>query len=421
MSKTISAREAAALLGVSPATLYSYVSRGLLVSSSDGGARARRYAQDDVLRLAARRGDGKRAGHAVAAALSWGVPMLETRIAHVDSGRLYYRGHDACALAEHATLEQAARLLWQPWLADTARRRDRVAATADSGPGAAPAAANGVAPGAASGATDGVTLQAAAAGLPPLPRAMALLPLAAARLVTDHPMDLLRLTASLLLGQEPAPCGGDGSGDDDSNDDAPPLHRQAAAAWGVDARGAQVLRAAMVVLADHELNNSAFTVRCVASSGAALPLVLCAGLAALSGPEHGGHYRVAKTLLQREAAEAGTAQAAPMTPGFGHPLYPDGDVRAAYLMEKLHAADAAACAPYTALAARAAAIPGAQPNSDFALAALELVLGLPDGAALALLAMARTAGWIAHALEQRGDGRMIRPRARYVGDFNAVS
>jgi citrate synthase len=140
-------------------------------------------------------------------------------------------------------------------------------------------------------------------------------------------------------------------------------------------------------------------------------------MAALSGSEHGGHYLVAKAVLQCAAAAPDTQPIRQMTPGFGHPLYPDGDVRAAFLLGKLQALAPARYAPYGALARRAAGIPGAQPNSDFALAALELMLDLPHGAALALLAMARTAGWIAHALEQRDDGRMIRPRARYVGEF----
>lgn len=396
MSKTITAREAAAILGVSPATLYSYVSRGLLSSSGDSGARAKRYAYGDVQRLAARRGDGKRSGHAVVAAMSWGVPVLETRIAQIEGGRLYYRGIDACTLARHATLEQAALLLWQPWLDDVPGHGAMAAgaATVRLEGAAAPALADVPA-----------ALAAATAGLPPLPRAMALLPLQAAREPDAGPMTLLRLMAGLLLGAAASDT---------------PLHRQAASAWRLDAGAADLLRAAMVLLADHELNNSAFTVRCAASSGAAMPLVLCAGLAALSGTEHGGHYVAAKARLRQEADQPGMAGIGAMTPGFGHPLYPDGDIRAAYLMRQLREYDAAASAPYAALAERASAMPGAQPNSDFALAALELVLGLPDGAALALLAIARTAGWIAHALEQRGDGRMIRPRARYVGEFRPI-
>lgn len=393
MQKTLSAREAAAILGISLATLYSYVSRGLLASSGDSGTRSKRYAQAEVVRLAARRGDGKRAGHAVSAAMSWGVPVLETRLSHVDGGRLYYRGQDACALAESATLEQAAALLWQPWLASTTE-----GAANGQGPGPRSALKMALPPPALS------ALLAAAAPLAPIPRAMALLPVLAER--SMPPLALLRLAARLLLGTSDA-------GDAESET---PLHLLAARAWRVDA-AAEVLRAAMVVLADHELNNSTFTVRCAASSGADLPAVLCAGLAALSGTEHGGHYLIAKDILLREAAAPGTVEIEAITPGFGHPLYPNGDMRAKYLLGKLQAYDNVGYEPYAALAARAATVPGAHANSDFALAAMELVLGLPDGAALALLAMARTAGWIAHALEQRDDSRMMRPRARYVGDF----
>jgi citrate synthase len=63
---------------------------------------------------------------------------------------------------------------------------------------------------------------------------------------------------------------------------------------------------------------------------------------------------------------------------------------------------------------------GAEPTVDFALAAIERVLGLPAGAAFTLFAVGRVVGWIAHAMEQTRDGRLIRPRARYIGDYDAA-
>lgn len=401
MKKELSSKEAAAILGVSAATLYAYVSRGLLTSIADGTARSKRYSREDVLRLAARKADGKRAGHAVAAAMSWGVPVLESRISLIADGKLYYRGHDSAVLAASATLEQTAAILWGA-----------------TGAQAAPPPLPMLPPAAA----------ALARGMPPLERAMAFLPVLAAqpdcRLngsgaagdapgpkapqepqgpCASQPAQLMRMLAGLLLGADITDA---------------PLHEQLARAWKVEAAGMELLRAALVLMADHELNTSAFTVRCVASTGAALPAVLCAGLAALSGREHGGHYLMAKEVIlaQLDGTAAGALQ--PMRPGFGHPLYPQGDPRARTLLEMMQPLPQAA--GVLAVAARAAGTAGAEPNSDFALAALELALGLPQHSGIVIFALARSAGWLAHAAEQVADGGMIRPRARYVGDFGAA-
>lgn len=384
MKKELSSKEAAAILGVSVPTLYAYVSRGLLQSIADGKARSKRYAHEDVLRLAARKADGKRAGHTVAAAMSWGVPVLESRISHIADGKLIYRGHDSSALASHATLEQVAAVLWGVTAAEPYGGADA--------PEAVP------------------KLPIAAAGLaltmPPLERAMAFLPLLARMHAGQQPPaspeQLMRMLASLLLNVEITEA---------------PLHQQVARAWGVEGEAAELLRVALVLMADHELNTSAFTVRCVASTGAALPAVLCAGLAALSGREHGGHYLIAKEVIEQDLACPGQLRLQAMQPGFGHPLYPNGDPRATLLLEMMKTLPQAA--GVLALASRAAATKGAEPNSDFALAALELVLRLPPHAGVVLFALARSAGWLAHAVEQVADGSMIRPRARYIGDFTA--
>jgi citrate synthase len=107
--------------------------------------------------------------------------------------------------------------------------------------------------------------------------------------------------------------------------------------------------------------------------------------------------------------EGRLARAAP-TPGFGHPLYPEGDPRAAALIE--------ACPPSEDLAALLNAVEsgtGERANIDFALVAMAEALGLPRDAPFLLFAVARAAGWIAHAVEEGSGGRLIRPRARYVG------
>src|SRR6185312_11161882 len=109
----ISSAEAARRLGVSAATLYAYVSRGLLRSEATTGRRERRYRADDVSRLKRRRDVGRKAESIAANALDFGTPVLESSLTLIENGRLYYRGHDATRLARSTSLEQVAHLLWE--------------------------------------------------------------------------------------------------------------------------------------------------------------------------------------------------------------------------------------------------------------------------------------------------------------------
>ncbi|QYG07754.1 citrate synthase [Janthinobacterium sp. PAMC25594] len=385
MNNDLSAAEAARLLNVSLPTLYSYVSRGLLASVSNGQSRRKRYPREDVLRLAARKSDAKRGGQTAVAAMHWGLPVLETRISHILDGRLLYRGCDATALAESATLEAAASLLWDDKASDYFQQD-------------APALPPGL---------------ASAADATPLARAM----LAMAVLTTvdmAHSLPsgpaLMRILAAALLQTTPS---------------ALPLHLQLAQAWQADAEQTELLRAALVLLADHELNASTFAVRCVASTGASLPAALGAGLAALSGDKHGGGSAAARRMLTQALAapDAGAAivayykTVAPEFAGFGHPLYPDGDPRAAYLLGILSTLSLGHphLAAILAVCAAADELLDARPNADLALAAMELAFGWPEGAGMSVFALARSAGWIAHAAEQAASAALIRPRARYIG------
>ena len=385
MNNDLSALDAARLLGVSLPTLYSYVSRGLLASVSNGAARRKRYPQEDVLRLAARRSDAKRGGQTAVAAMHWGLPVLETQISHIAGGRLLYRGCDATLLAQHASLEAAAGLLWDDGVSDYFQQD-------------APALPRGLA-----GAPDA----------PPLMRAM----LAMAMLTTadiSHSLQsgpaLMRILAAALIQTVPS---------------ALPLHRQLAQAWNADVGQTELLRAALVLLADHELNASTFAVRCVASTGASLPAALGAGLAALSGDRHGGSSAAARRMLTqalaapdaRDASGAFYTTIAPEFAGFGHPLYPQGDPRAAYLLERLSAMthEHPQLRAILSVCATAGELLDARPNADLALAAMELAFGWPEGAGMTVFALARSAGWIAHAAEQAASAALIRPRARYIG------
>ena len=181
---------------------------------------------------------------------------------------------------------------------------------------------------------------------------------------------------------------------------------------------------ALVLHADHELNASSFAARVAVSAGASLPAAVLAAAATLSGFRHGGtcdriEALVAETGRPERAAAVVAERLAEGRPlwGFGHTLYPDGDPRAPALLDI--ALELRPTAPrlrvLRALVGAVRAAGREPPTLDAGLVAVSAALGLPPGTATALFALGRSAGWIAHALEQRDSGALIRPRARYVG------
>jgi citrate synthase len=200
---------------------------------------------------------------------------------------------------------------------------------------------------------------------------------------------------------------------------APSVAGIAARALSLDESAASAIDVALVVLADHELNASSFTARVAASTGADIYACVAAALATLSGPRHGA----AAEVVARFADEVGGPEHAKSAlralrrknqqpPGFGHSLYPQGDPRAQPLLELARGATNRRARTLLALADAGA---DQHPTVDVGLAALIAALGAPPSAASGLFAIARCAGWIAHALEQRAAGYLLRPRARYVG------
>ncbi|KRG83627.1 citrate synthase [Stenotrophomonas daejeonensis] len=393
----IPASDACALLGISAATLYAYVSRGQLSSRPGPDPRSRVYLRAEVERLAQRKRAGRGAARGAAQSLDRGLPVLETRISLIRPDAPYYRGRSAVAAAQGgATLEDIARLLWE------CEEQDPFAATP---PAAWP---------------QRIATLALDPALPPLERTMACIPLlaleqrqslnASAPVRREVAALLLRQNAALLVGTQP---------------DARPVHRLLADAWRPgDAGFAELLRSALVLCADHELNVSAFAARVVASTGAHLHATVSAGLAALSGPRHGGATARAHALLLD--AQAGGKPAAFIAerwrrgddlPGFNHLLYPDGDPRGAEVLRQLRELRGGTprMQHVEAVLAATAEHSGQHPNIDGLLAAICYVHELPAAHALVMFATARLTGWLAHALEQQALGTLIRPRARYTG------
>ncbi len=395
------ARDAAARLGISLATLYAYVSRGKVDSRPGPDGRSREYRAEDIERLIEHRQAGRGAAQGAAHSLTWGLPVLETRISLIRPHGHYYRGQSAIELArDGASLEEAATLLWE---------------CGDHDPFAAPPLA------AWPPVVQGLLRRR---GVPPLERTAAALPLLALSAPHAHSTDplqrregaarLLRETAALLCATRP---------------DRRPIHQLFAADWRrPDAHAASLLRSALVLCADHELNASAFATRVAASTGASLHAAAGAGLAALSGPQHGGAAARAYALIRQALRARHPADCVrerlrhgDELPGFGHPLYPDGDPRAALLLHMLAGSRPRlpGMARVQRLVDAAAASSGRAPSLDFALAAIALLHDQDADAALSLFAAGRMAGWLAHALEQQEAGGLIRPRANYAGTMPA--
>ena len=387
----LSAREAAAELAISPATLYAYVSRGLIRSEPSQDSRSHRYRAEDIRGLKERRAPspepkGLRSFDA-------DLPVLDSAISTITELGPIYRGVNCVELAEKDTLEHAATLLWDvtgvdPFSADNCPHvSDEMRAIADAAKRAPPidraiavlALATSADPGAFTRAPDG--------------RAMV-----GARIV--------RLLVATMLNREAS---------------AEPLHLQVARAWTPDNKHApDIVRRALVLLADHELNASTFTVRCAASTGLNLYDAIIAGLAALKGPKHGGAgvlaSRLVKTLIDNDVAPVIRERVAlgERFAGFGHGVYKHGDPRALSLLNALTRAGAPR--KFTKeVPERIAEATGELVNIDYALAVMAHSLRLPPGSELTLFAMARAVGWIAHASEQLQTAGLIRPRARYVG------
>ncbi|MEP3274872.1 MAG: citrate synthase family protein [Stappiaceae bacterium] len=385
MSKPIylSAKEAAAELGVQPATLYAYVSRGF-VRSIAGPGRSKRYAAEDIRQLCDKREHGRETE-----ADNFGV-LLQSSITLITDDGPFYRGQPAINLAKNASLETVATLLWDC-------RADPFGETVENH-----------------------DLQNCPLPARPVERAMFALSLWPLKDRTAYALNrdvlvrqgamIMRLVVAALL-NEPV--------------SAAPMHEFLARQWGIDdPEIISMIRAALVLSADHELNTSAYAVRCAASTRAPLHAALLAGLGAFLGPRHGAASDRVESWLSamrdpsgvRMEMEARVMRGEPLY-GFGHLIYEDADPRADLLLSMIerHGLNRPFVDALGSIRKEALTLYGLHPNIDFALAALRNYAGLPDGAAMVLFCAGRMSGWIAHALEQYEQPDQIRPRATYTG------
>ncbi|KZL20623.1 2-methylcitrate synthase [Pseudovibrio axinellae] len=384
----LSAKEAANELGVRPATLYAYVSRGL-VRSVQGPGRTRLYDASDIRFLRSRRvGEGTEA-HEGQSRNAAAKGVLETKLTLLTDEGHYYRGQSALELAKAGTLESVSTLLWEcesdPFSQPTPKAVSVL--SADQRP-----------------------VERAIVALCSWPEQDNAAYTLSQELLKVKGAGLLRLAASALLLQPPS---------------SEPMHRQIARAWGVkNEKAIDLIRATLVLCADHELNTSAYAVRCAASTRAPLHAVLISGLGAFMGPRHGTNAGRVLSWLKHihviddiENVLQERCMNGEYLPGLGHSVYGGPDPRGEFMLKMLIQSDLdhPLIELIPPLLERSRELFGKHMNVDFPLALLVQVLGLPTHSAGILFCISRISGWIAQALEQYQMQEQIRPRAAYVG------
>ncbi|MEU9486238.1 citrate synthase [Streptomyces decoyicus] len=393
----LSTREAADRLGVKPETVYAYVSRGQLTSRREPGTRGSTFDAKEIEALARRAGrrEPPTSGRELA---------VRTSITLIDRDHCYFRGVDTSDLATHYSYEEVAEWLWTgemhpgirftaPQKALSAAHRAVEALPTDSGP------------------MDQLRVGViAAAAADPLRFDLS------EDTVIGTARSLIPTLVDALPSRAPNQCAADAL--------APRLWSRLTS-QPADATALRVLDAALVLLIDHDLAASTFAVRVAASARAHPYAIVSAGFGALDGVLHGAAsglaHRMLMEVLDRGSAAAVVAdhlRAGRRVPGLGHPLYPGEDPRAHALFRLLEDVPRVrpaleAAREVISTTARHAEL---HANVDLALAVLTVSTGMPAEAGETIFAIARTAGWIAHALEEYAEHPLrMRPSGRYHG------
>ncbi len=392
----ITPEEAAMRLGVKRDTVYAYISRGRLRSKKSPTGSGTVLDASHVERLV-------REGKSTRRTSPRG--MNESSLSLIRQGRLYYRGRDAAQLARTAPFESVAALLWDvphmPWepaeeLVDSCRTVF----------GQMPI---GTLP------IDLLRLHESLITVldPSEPHVGRILSAARARRV------LMTMISALPARSITVPT-------EDFHDDAAVV----ATIWSRlsphEARvdDLELLNAALIILADHDLAPGTVAVRSAARAGVDVGSVIRLGMDSGTGIIKGAAALAIEAFL-RELRSAGAVEAAltrrvrqgEPVPGFGHSVYPDGDPRAALILSMLR--DCSVDSERMEIVDTVLDIQERRglpaPNAGFALAALAFVRDMIPGAGEAIFVLSRAVGWVAHALEAAENGRARREHSVYVG------
>jgi citrate synthase len=381
MGELVDARTAAERLGVDVRTLYAYVSRGSLRRVPGPDSRSSRYDSDDLELLAQR--SRPRTLPRPAASIDL---VIATRVSTVTDGTVRYRGRNVLDLvAAGASFENVADLLWQDAAGDWPR------------PAAVDEAADLLD---ALGTSTFQVLQRFAIAIAALPASVlpattppTSTPSAPAAQWAAYGRCLIACLAE--AGGRPRASAGAGA---PSRGVAGRLWQRWSPLRPATAR-VRALNTALVLLAEHELALSTLSVRVAASARATPSACVLAGLSTLSGALHGGAARALHEMLAATAGGDGP-QRPPGAVAFGHLVHRHGDPRTGPLLDAVYGFATPADRDFIEGTRRAAQ---GQPNVDFALGALTYAARMPPEAATAIFAIARTAGWIAHAAEEYGE------------------
>ncbi|WP_332678748.1 citrate/2-methylcitrate synthase [Brevundimonas sp.] len=372
--------EAMARLGVKSQTLYAYVSRGRIAARPDPeDSRRSLYAAHDIARLSGEAVEAEDSAvyRRTPGGAGRGEADICSSLTAIAGGRLFYRGLDAVQLAETATLEEVARRLWDARAANPfAGIRPRIGAV----PG-----------GSIRARLFAALARRAEEDADPKTRSVEELRLECAR-VLDEAVDAAVGPGPRLF-----------------------LHQRLARSWKTPERDAHLIRRALVLSADHELNPAVVATRAATDGGAAPAAAAFAGLMTMAGSPMMAELTRASdwiVAVRRQAADAARrSQEIGRLAGFDAPDdYPAGDPRAAAL---LAAADLPADLARAVQEGEAAT--GRKANFPLALAVIARRLELPRDGAADLFLMGRLTGLLGHALDQAMNGSPIRSRLRYVG------
>ena len=462
----LSTQQVAERLGVKPETVYAYVSRGLLHSVREQGGRGSWFDPDAVEALAVRSRQAQYQGeqgpgfHGLSASGAATQPVIATSLTQMRGGRLYYRGLDVSQLAQSESFESVAGLLWNGELgsAPVFKAAQPTVELVRTVCAALPASAKlpdllRIVPPVVS-ATDplrfdtrpGPVVSAAASLLAIMVEA---LPSIGESPAADHGKvhaaglaqgrDSGRDTG-VGAGSDADASTGTGTGTGTAKDAGSTANREMAGSTSIaerlwpkltrrppTAEGVKALNAALIVMADHDLAVSTLAGRVAASARAHPYAVVSAALGAFDGPLHGAAgshaYRLLTDALASGdpvAAYADRLRTQGWVEGFGGRTYPDGDPRAIVLLDLLARADI----PPGVRAAADGLVETARrqgpdsPNVDFALPLLAHAYGMVPDAGEVIFIVGRTAGWIAHALEEYEEPAL---RFRYQGTYRGVA